>query len=85
MEAPKQIESAQPTPEQLLKLLDLQLGQERNKREHRSRNRATFLATGILFIIAAGGIALVVAQQMLAELQGRGGVPPSPTEMNEAR
>ncbi len=78
MEATKQTETPQPTPEQLLKLLDLQLQQERSKRTHKSRNRATILVVGILAILAAAGVALVVAQGMLAELHDRGTLVPAP-------
>ena len=85
MEAAKQTESTPPTPEQLLKLLDLQLGQERSKRERKSRNRATFLVTGIFFIIVAGAISLVVAQQLLADLHDRGAVQPLAGEVSEER
>ncbi|HYR58230.1 MAG TPA: hypothetical protein VEO95_06360 [Chthoniobacteraceae bacterium] len=72
MDAPKQIETAQPTPEQLLTLLELQIAGERSNRAHKSRNRATFLVTGILLIIAGACIALFVAGQLLAEVQERG-------------
>jgi hypothetical protein len=77
MNVPKQIESHQPTPEQLMQMLDLQLAGERAKRAGRSRNRAMILVFGVIGIIAAGGIALIVAQQMLMDLQQRGsGAPP---------
>lgn len=72
MKARHQIESHHTTPEQLLQLLDLQLAQERGKREGRSRNRATILVLGLLAIAAAAGVALVIAQQMLADLRERG-------------
>jgi hypothetical protein len=78
MNVPKQIESHQPTPEQLLQMLDAQLAGERGKRAGRSRNRAMILVFGMLAIIAAGGIALFVAQQMLMDLQQHGaGAQPS--------
>jgi hypothetical protein len=76
MEATKQIETPQPTPEQLLKLLDLQLNRERSKRTHKSRNRATILVVGIVSILAATGVALIVAQGMLTELQNRAETAP---------
>lgn len=72
MNAPQQTETSQPTPEQLMQLLDLQLARERAKRPGRSRNRAMILVFGLLAIVAAGGIALIVAQQMLLDLQDRG-------------
>ena len=73
MNAPQQTETTQPTPEQLVQMLDLQLASARCKRGGRSRNRAMILVFGLLAIVAAGGIALVVAQQMLLDLQERGG------------
>lgn len=85
MEAPQKTEIAGPTPEQLLKLLDLQLAQERSKRASKSRNRATFLVVGILTIVAAAGVALVVAQGLLADLQDRGAAVPGSEEMELGR
>jgi len=73
MNAPQQIETSQATPEQLVQMLDLQLASARGKRMGRSRNRAIILAFGLLAIMAAGGIALIVAQQMLLDLHERGG------------
>lgn len=83
MEATKQTETGQPTPEQLLKLLDMQLAQERSKRANKSRNRATFLAVGILSILAAAGVALLVAQGLVVELRDRGALEPIPTPFAE--
>jgi hypothetical protein len=77
MNVQKQIESHEPTPEQLLQMLDLQLVGERSKRAGRSRNRAMILVFGIFAIIAAGTAALVVAQQMLLDLQQHGASPHS--------
>ncbi len=85
MDATNQTETAQPTPEQLLKLLDVQLAGARGKRAGKSRNRATFLVAGILFIIAATGIALFVAGQLLAELQERGALRPSASQTEDSR
>ena len=85
MEATKQTETPQPTPEQLLKLLDLQMERERSKRASRSRNRATFLAVGILSILAAAGVALIVAQGLMMELREQGGQQANPGQMEEER
>jgi hypothetical protein len=82
MEAPNQTETAQPTPEQLLKLLDLQLARERTRREKKSRNRASFLVAGILVIIVGAAVSLLVAQQLLAELHQRDAIQPIPGEMS---
>jgi hypothetical protein len=85
MEVSQQTETTPPTPEQLLKLLDLQLAHERGKRAHKSRNRATFLVVGILFIIVAAGIALVVAQGLLSELHDRGALQPISGQMDDLK
>ncbi|MGB8168441.1 MAG: hypothetical protein WCF18_13170 [Chthoniobacteraceae bacterium] len=85
MEAAKQIETRQPTPEQLLKLLELQLAQERSKRTHRSRNRAAILVVGIVSILAAAGVALIIAQSMLIELQNREATPPGKSLTDDGR
>jgi hypothetical protein len=83
MEGPQQTQTLSPTPEELLKLLDLQLAQERAKRSGKSRNRASFLAAGILFIIAVAGVALFFAQGLLLDLQDREMAPPIPGQMGE--
>ncbi len=85
MEARKQTDIAPPTPEQLLKLLEIQLGQERGRRARKSRNRATFLVTGIFVILAAAAVAMIVAQQMLAELRERGALTPETSMAGEMR
>jgi len=76
MDALQKTESAPPTPEQLLKLLDIQLERERSKRANKGRNRATFLVTGLVVILAAAAIAVVVAQQMVAELRDHAKISP---------
>jgi hypothetical protein len=86
MEAPQQTETPSPTPEQLLMLLELQLGRERRQRvEKSSRNRAIFLAAGILVIVIAAGVALIVAQGMLADLRDRGAGQPMLGRMDAGR
>lgn len=67
-------------------LLELQLGRERHRRaEKSSRKRATFLASGILLIVVAAGVALIVAQGMLADLRDQGAGRPMPGQMDAAR
>lgn len=78
MNAPQQIETSQPTPEQLLRLLELQLAGERSKREARPRKRAMILVFGMLAIVVLAGLALMIAQQMLVDLHDRGAMPPTP-------
>jgi predicted metal-binding membrane protein len=85
MEVAQKTETCPPTPEQLLKLLELQLARERGKRGEKTRKRATFLVAGILFIVAAMGIALVVAQSMVAELKERGALRPISSQPSEVR
>ncbi len=83
MKAPQQIETPEPTPEELIRTLDIQLTNERGRRARRSRNRAVILAFGLLAIVAVGGIALMVAQQMLADLQQRGASAHPASEVRE--
>lgn len=75
MNAPQKTESSSPTPDQLLRLLDLQLESERSKRKTQPRHRALILVGGLVGIAAAAGVALVVAQQMLLESRAQGEVP----------
>ncbi len=65
----KEIETSQPTPEQLLQMLEAQLTAKRSQRTTSSRNRAIILVTGILFIVVAAGAALMVLDQMLVDLR----------------
>lgn len=85
MENPQQTETAPPTPEQLLRLLDPQLEWERGKRAKRSRNRASFLAVGVIVILGAAAVALVVGQQLLSELRDRGSLESMSVQMDEPR
>jgi hypothetical protein len=77
MKAPQQTESHQPTPEQLLTLLDLQISSERAKRTQRPKFRAGILIGGIMMIIVIAGVALIVAQGMISDLSQRGEMPAS--------
>jgi hypothetical protein len=65
----KEIEFEQSTPEELLRLIDAQIVAQRSHRTKASRNRATILAFGLLFIILAAGGALLVLNQMLLDLR----------------
>lgn len=61
--------SAEPTPEQLLKLLDLQIAANRAKRKESPGGRRTTIAMiGILLIILGTGAALLILQQVMADL-----------------
>lgn len=71
--AVKETRTSEPTPEQLVKLLDCQLALARQKRatENHAPRRAALLAGGVLFIVVACCAALLVLQQMLSDLQHR--------------
>lgn len=77
MNVPQQTESPQPTPEQLLRMLDMQMTQERTKRAGKTRNRGIFLVVGLVFIFVAACAALMVAQNMLMDLKN-----PDPANMS---
>ena len=71
--------TSQPTPEQLLKLLDSQLTLARTKREgDTTPRRAALLVGGMLVIVAGCAVALFVLQQMLSDLR-----EPRPTANGE--
>ena len=76
--------TSQPTPEQLLKLLEGQLTLARTKRTsegHPSR-RTALLAGALLLIVVGGGAALLVLQHLLSDLRERGPVDRARTEQN---
>jgi hypothetical protein len=58
----------QATPDQLLKILDLQIAEQRSKRHRSTRQRGLILAGGVLLIIAGALVAFLVLQQMLLDL-----------------
>lgn len=58
-----------PTPEQLLRLLDLELASTRSHRRTADpRRRVLWIMTGFLLIIASCIVALVILRQMLTDL-----------------
>jgi hypothetical protein len=69
----KQTGSAEATPEQLVAMLDRELATKRSHKPWTSRNRATILVVGVLFIVVGAGVALLVLDQMLADLRQNGG------------
>lgn len=73
----KETESPEPTPEQLLQILDAQLAAKRSHRTKTDRNRATILVAGVLVILAAAGAALLILDHMLMDLH-EGGRPVTP-------
>ncbi len=82
MRTAKETETQGATPEQLLQILDSQLATQRSHRPNASRNRAIILVIGVLFIVAAAGAALLVLDQMLADLRQNG--PAASAERTEA-
>jgi hypothetical protein len=72
MKALKETETNEATPEQLLQILSGQLETQRSQRKSGTRNRASILVVGLLFIIAATGAALVVLDQMVTDLRQNG-------------
>jgi len=68
---PDETKSDQPTPEQLLKLLDVQIAEQRRRKKNSAGRRAILLAVG--FIIIFGGLlaALLLFQYMSQELPRR--------------
>lgn len=72
MRAVKETESKEPTPEQLMQILDGELATKRSHRTNASRNRAIILVFGLLFIVIAAGAALLVLDQMLTDLRPNG-------------
>ena len=68
----KETETAQTTPEQLLKLLGLQLATQRQRREHSKGNRTLILVGGVLFIVIAAVAAFFVLGQMLGDYRASG-------------
>lgn len=72
MRSMKETETQGATPEQLLQILDSQLAAQRSHHAGRSRNRAIILVVGLLFIVVAAGAALLVLDQMLADLRQNG-------------
>jgi len=67
-ETPHQTQSPQPTPEQLMQLLDLQIAMQRAKRRGGRKHRATLIVGGVLLILAVTFAALFILQQMLGDL-----------------
>ena len=65
----KENETNASTPEELLRILDLEIAARRSHREKGSRNRAIILVVGLLIIVMGGGAALLVLDQMLADMR----------------
>ena len=63
--------SGDPTPEQLLQLLELQLSAQRAKRQQTSATRTTWRIFGILLILGGAIAALLILQYAMSELSSR--------------
>ena len=73
----KETETQGATPEGLLQIIDSQLAAQRSHRKAPSRNRAIILVAGVLFIVIAAGAALLILDQMVAQIRENGPVSPS--------
>ena len=62
-------EKDQPSPEQLLKMLDLQMQNSRKTREQHSGNRSTMRVVSIAIILFVMAAALWVLMTMLEEMR----------------
>ena len=72
-ESMKENETNVSTPEELMRILDAEIAAKRSHRPWTSRNRATILVVGVLFIVIGAGVALLVLDQMLTNLRQNGG------------
>jgi hypothetical protein len=79
--------TSEPTPEQLLKLLDCQLTLARTKRAtgDNSSRRTALLIGALLLIVGGCCVALLVLQQMLSDLQHRPGATGPQIEQSTAQ
>lgn len=64
---PDETKSDQPTPEQLLKLLDLQIAEQRRRRKNTPARRAILLAVGFMIIFGGLLAAFLLFQYMAQE------------------
>ncbi|MEQ1860123.1 MAG: hypothetical protein ABMA13_09320 [Chthoniobacteraceae bacterium] len=71
--------STEPTPEQLLKLLEMQIATKRARRRTTPRHRAAVVATALLLIVLGAVAALLILQQTVAEMPrgNRADAPPT--------
>jgi hypothetical protein len=65
--------SAEATPEQLIKLLEIQLSAQRAKRQRMSANRTAWRVGGVLLILGGAMAALLILQYAMSELSARDG------------
>ncbi|MDQ3621934.1 MAG: hypothetical protein M3463_05510 [Verrucomicrobiota bacterium] len=73
--------STDPTPEQLLKIMDAELLVARSRRPPRSGHRPVMLAAGLLLILVALLSAFLVLRHMLADFPRSAGGEPAPAKV----
>jgi hypothetical protein len=66
--AVNETKSSEPTPDQLLQMLDLQLQSKRALRQQSQGSRTSFRLLGIILIIGGSGAALLFLQFLLSDL-----------------
>jgi hypothetical protein len=77
--------SPEPTPEQLLKLLDLQIAAARSRKRGNPRNRVV-LAVAAVFIIFLGAlVALFLLQTMVEDMPRSTPAPEPPADLQKSR
>jgi hypothetical protein len=59
----------QPTPDQLLRLLDIQMAESRRKREAQATKSNTFRVLAMVIIVGGAALALWVLMYMLDEMR----------------
>ena len=65
---PEQTKSSEPTPEQLMRMIDLQIEAQRARRSQAPSKRGALLAAGVLFIIFAAFASLMLLLQKVQDL-----------------
>ena len=83
--AVNETKSLEPTPDQLLKLLDLQLAQQRATRLHGSGKRTMIRIVGIFLILGGCVAAILILQYALSELRPGEGVERPMDQIQQAR
>lgn len=84
MNSTSETQHVQQTPEQLERLLEIQLAGCRHKREKRSGNRNLSMGFGIIFIVVATAVALFALQHILGEMRSSRQAGSSPDAQESA-
>lgn len=72
------------TPDQLLQMLDAQIAARRSRRQSGLRNRTALLAGGLFLIIGGMVVALLILQQLMADVPRAGRPEAGPLVENAA-